>query len=63
MPKAPGCFWLTVVVQRVDVQIHKACSAENLADLLAKPQTGERTKLLREAIGVCGEACERFARE
>ena len=55
-------FWLREVVQRVDVEIHKACSAENVADLFTKPLTGERTKLLREAIGVCGEACERVAR-
>ena len=45
-------FWLRDVVHRVGVELVKVTSAENVADLLTKPLDGQRTRLLREQIGV-----------
>ena len=45
-------FWLRDVVHRVGVELVKVTSAENVADILTKPLDGQRTRLLREQIGV-----------
>ena len=45
-------FWLRDVVHTVGVKLVKVTSAENLADILTKPLDGQRTRMLREMIGV-----------
>ena len=45
-------FWLRDVVHKVGVSLEKVSSVENLADVLTKPLDGQRTRMLREEIGV-----------
>ena len=61
--KAQGVelFRLRGAAKQVYEEIKKACPAESVPDMLARPLTGKRTKLPRDAIGMCGEACERGA--
>ena len=54
LPKTQGVdlFWLRDVVQAVPVDLRKATSAENVADIMTKPLTGHRTVQLRGKLGV-----------
>ena len=48
-------FWMRDVVHKIGVSLEKVNAADNLADLLTKPLDGQRTRLLREKIGVAGK--------
>ena len=45
-------FWMRDIVQRLDVNLEKIGTAQNVADILTKPLCGQRTVALREALGI-----------
>ena len=45
-------FWLRDIVHTVGVSLEKVSSIDNVADILTKPLDGQRTRMLRERLGV-----------
>ena len=45
-------FWLRETITKLGIEVQKVGTADNLADLLTKPLSGQRTKELSGLIGV-----------